>query len=125
MSSDDLPGRHDQNTDLAALARDWIVLWQSELTAMANDRELREAWAGLLTLWAGAASSAIDIAQRAARHEPSHSATRRHAGTDDAARPAPGGAAPHTGGDPVEHLHRRIAELEARLATLERGSGSG
>ncbi|MCF3947895.1 MULTISPECIES: hypothetical protein [Acidiphilium] len=125
MKFDDPPERHGQNVDLAALARDWITLWQSELAAMANDRELREAWIGLLALWAGAASSAIDIAQRAARHEPSRATPRRYAGTDGTARPAPGGAAPPASGDPVEHLHRRIAELEARLAALERGGGSG
>ena len=30
--------------DTRALARDWITLWQSELTAMAADREMREGW---------------------------------------------------------------------------------
>ncbi|HEX7390530.1 MAG TPA: hypothetical protein VF286_10495 [Acidiphilium sp.] len=123
---------------LADLARDWIVLWQSELAAMAQDREMREAWTGLLTLWAGAANSAIDIARRtaqqaaqkaaqkavrgAARHEREHVVTRRPARTDAPARPSPGDSAPASGGDTVERLHRRIAELEERLATLERAA---
>ncbi|MFC7551457.1 hypothetical protein ACFQU7_02795 [Pseudoroseomonas wenyumeiae] len=38
--------------ELERLAEDWIALWQSEVAAMAADRELAEAWAG----WAAAAT---------------------------------------------------------------------
>ena len=40
---------------LQELARDWITLWQSELAALAVDREAQETWHVLLSLWAGAA----------------------------------------------------------------------
>ncbi|MHB1303249.1 MAG: hypothetical protein ACYCZB_07210 [Acidiphilium sp.] len=99
---------------LAALARDWIALWQSELTAMAQDRECREAWAGLLTLWVGAASAAVDAIQPHTRRDP-HGSTR----PDVASRPQADPAAPNAGGDALERLHRRIVELEARLAAME------
>ncbi|HQT61439.1 MULTISPECIES: hypothetical protein [unclassified Acidiphilium] len=110
----------DAETRLADLARDWITLWQSELAAMAQDREWREAWTGLMTIWAGAATAAIGAAEAMSRHEPP-----RRPRPDGTARPAPPAAAPDAGGDAVERLHRRIAELEARLAALERDGGPG
>ncbi|WP_287787983.1 hypothetical protein [Acidiphilium sp.] len=105
---------------LGELARDWITLWQSELTALAQDREWREGWTGLMTLWAGAATAAIGTAEALSRHDPP-----RRARPDGAPRPASSPAAPDAGGDAVERLHRRIAELEARLAALERDGQSG
>lgn len=99
---------------LAALARDWIALWQSELTAMAQDRECREAWAGLLNLWVGAAAAAVDVIQPHVRRDP-HGSAR----SDVASRPPADPAASDDGGDALECLHRRIAALEARLAALE------
>ena len=41
---------------LHELARDWITLWQSELAALAADREAQETWQALVALWAGAAA---------------------------------------------------------------------
>jgi hypothetical protein len=95
------------------LAEDWVALWQSELTAMAADRELRESWAALVTLWAGTATSAL-AAYRAA-HE-----SGRAAVTPQPARPAPAAPASEPGLDEIERLNRRIAELEQRLAAFER-----
>ena len=111
--------------DLAALARDWIALWQSELAAMAQDREMREAWTGLLGIWAATALGTIDatdaMMRRARAHDHAPAAAARPARPDEPPRPAPRDHAPDAGGDAVERLHRRIAELEARLAALERG----
>ena len=39
-------------TDLEKLAEDWITLWQSELSGMAADPELAEAWAAAVALGA-------------------------------------------------------------------------
>ena len=36
--------------DPQAQARDWITIWQSELTALATDREAVDAWTRLVTL---------------------------------------------------------------------------
>ena len=48
--------------DLEALARDWITLWQSELAAIAADREMQESWQAILALWAGAAGAILAAA---------------------------------------------------------------
>src|SRR5271156_4264705 len=56
------PGREPNDPrplDLQAIARDWITLWQSELTAAAADRELQETWQTLAALWAGAAGAML------------------------------------------------------------------
>jgi len=99
------------------LAEDWVCLWQSELTAMAADRELRESWVALVTLWGASAQSALGIL----RHDP----PRRAAGAAQPPRPAPAAAAPAPGLDEIERLNRRIAELEQRLARLAPPDGGG
>lgn len=109
----------DEQARLAGLARDWIALWQSELAAMAQDRELREAWSGLLALWAGSATAAINAAGALARHDP----PARHPRPDGTTRPPAHPVPPDAGRDAIERLNRRIAELEARLAALERDGG--
>jgi hypothetical protein len=96
------------------LAEDWVALWQSELTAMAADRELRESWAAMVALWAGTATSALGAIRAA--HDPGRTAVPLQP-----ARPAPPAAASQPGVDEVERLNRRIAELEQRLAAFERG----
>src|ERR1700733_7912795 len=50
--SSDLP-------DPRKLAQDWITLWQSELSAMAADSEMRESWQTVMALWAGTMSSML------------------------------------------------------------------
>src|SRR5271170_1790931 len=50
--------------DLAALARDWVTLWQSELAAIAADREAQESWQAIVALWAGAAGALLTAAPR-------------------------------------------------------------
>jgi ubiquinone biosynthesis protein UbiJ len=113
---------------LASLAKDWIALWQSELTAMAADRELREGWTQLMALWAGAASQAAEAAMRlapSAVHDGQHDGTSRFSAGHEPPRTAPGAAASDAGGNEVERLHQRIAALEARLLAIERGAGGG
>jgi hypothetical protein len=74
--------------DLAALARDWVTLWQSELTAIAAEREAQESWQAILALWAGAAGAMLAAAPRA---RPSHAwpsdARPSHAGPSPAPQP--------------------------------------
>jgi hypothetical protein len=103
--------------DLQQLARDWIELWESELTALASDREAREAWQAILSLWAGAAMTLFNAA-------PS-SRDRRGMRSDGSGRQADaaGTAAADAASDPrnaeIERLSRRLTALEARLAELE------
>ncbi|HVE21460.1 MAG TPA: hypothetical protein VNC39_05745 [Acidocella sp.] len=92
------------------LASDLVAMWQSELTAMAADREVREGWATLLALWAQSASTAASLL--------AHDSARGSPGAPQPARAAPAAAAPQPGLAEVEQLNRRVAELEQRLAEL-------
>ena len=56
--------------DLHDLARDWITLWQSELAALAADREAQETWRVLLSMWAGAAGALLRAMPRGGANEP-------------------------------------------------------
>src|SRR5471030_1768331 len=53
--------------DPRKLAQDWITLWQSELSAMAADPEIRESWQTVMTLWAGTMSAVLQGLPRAGR----------------------------------------------------------
>jgi len=114
---------HDRDT----LAEDWVALWQSEMAAMAADRELRETWTGLLALWASAAGAALQLASgRQAYDRTPAPAGRAANGTAGAAQPAgTAAAAPASdlGSDEARRLYERIAELESRLSTFERRRG--
>ena len=92
------------------LAKDFVAVWQSELTAMAADRELRETWAATLGLWAQAANAAAAMLP--------HEQTPGSARPAEPPRTAAAAAASRTSMDEVEQLSRRVAELEQRLAQL-------
>ena len=103
--------------DPQAQARDWITIWQSELTALATDREAVDAWTRLVTLWA-------ETAERAARLLPG-GAPDGSAGRAGPAAPA-GPTAPVAAFDArdatIQHLANRVAELERKLALLAEGN---
>ncbi len=67
--------------DLAALAQDWITLWQSEITALITDRETQDTWQTLAALWAGMMAGAIQAMPRPGppRPGPAWKAARRGA----------------------------------------------
>jgi hypothetical protein len=109
--------------DLQALARDWITLWQSELTAAAADRELQETWQTLASLWAGAAAAMLHGLPRGGPDVGGFPFPAGGARAAAPARPASAAAAPDARDAEIDRLARRIAELERRLADLERGSG--
>lgn len=92
------------------LAKNLLAIWQSELTAMAADRELRETWVALVRLWAQTASASAALWP--------HDST---AGSSVSAQP-PGPAAPDAasgpGLDEISRLNRRVSELERDLAEL-------
>jgi hypothetical protein len=148
-------GRADQaapGQDLAALARDWIELWQSEVAALASDPETAETWSRLAALWAGAAASGIAAMPRGAqwgardeRHAPfpgpwpsSWPPFGPTPWATEAPRPAAAAAAPDAGrdaprrdpggdvgGDDARLLQRvldRLDAIEQRLADMERAA---
>jgi hypothetical protein len=117
--------RHGPATSRArGLAQDWITLWQSELSAMAADPEMRETWQTMMALWAGTMAASLRAMPRDwPPHGPSgrHDQTARGAGTADAPRATPAAAAPDARDAEIERLARHVAALERRLADIERG----
>ena len=55
-----------QAPDPHRLAQDWITLWQSEVAALAADKEAQETWQALAGLWAGMAAACL----QSMPHEP-------------------------------------------------------
>jgi hypothetical protein len=108
--------------DPQALARDWITIWQSELAALATDRELHESWIRWVTLWAQAAHAATSLLPGAA---PPHEPAPGRAGSAAPAGPAAPVAAPDARDATIERLAERVAELERRLAGLLPPAGPG
>jgi hypothetical protein len=109
--------------------QDWVTIWQSELNALATDREAQQAaqqaWAKLVALWATQARAAGAFLPRRGADEPACGRAR--------AESPPGSAAPAAAPDAgvieqqrlaLEHLARRVAELERRLRELG-GDGPG
>lgn len=92
------------------LAKNLLAIWQSELTAMAADRELRENWVTMVHLWARAANAAVTVM--------AHDSTPGSPLSSQSA----GATSPHAAPDPrldeVDALKRRVDELERRLAAL-------
>ena len=111
--------------EIEAMARDWITLWQSELAALAGDREAQEGWIRLLSLWAGMATALLGALPPARAPEPRphpfHERADARAGTPPPHGAAPIDAAPDARDAALERLDRRLARLEERLAALERG----
>jgi hypothetical protein len=113
--------------DLDALARDWITLWQSEIAALAHDREAAETASRMAAIWAGLAATWLRAAPApaAAPSAPgAHDAPAARAA--DASGAASAAAAPDAGLDAVRQLLGDLAErlggIERRLAALERGT---
>jgi len=99
------------------LAKDLVAMWQSELTAMAADRELRETWAVTMALWAQAANAAAAML-------PHEHGQARGPSPVEPPRPPAVAAAPQPGLAEIEQLNRRIAELEQRLAGFMDGKST-
>lgn len=107
--------------DPAAMIRDWMTIWQSEVAAMGVDREMQENWARLAGAWAPSA----------APFGPGHDPQGRP-GADAATRPA--AAADASDAEPgaraeIAFLRGELAGLRQRIEKLEargrRPAGAG
>src|ERR1700723_2618756 len=84
-----------------ALARDWITLWQSELAAIAADREAQESWQAILALWGGAAGAMLAAAPRFWASDAGHADANPSRANPTHADPGP---VPHSNAQP-SHEH--------------------
>lgn len=112
-------------TDLEALAKRFLDLWQEQAASAASDpavvaatQRFAELTAAAPSTWFALWTQALQAAQHAATHG------RPAAGPDS---PPPGAAAarPASGGGAVDldELARRLATLERRVAGIESGQG--
>lgn len=123
MAEQDAPDQADPQPKKPDLMRDWVSLWQSELAAMASDREAQEGWQRMARFWTQAMGQPQDGG-------PSFGAMPNGAAYDGnasagAAASAWAKAASHAFGGrdaELERMAARIAELERRIAELERRS---
>lgn len=118
--------------DLAALAREYLDLWEDQLTAMASDPDVaRQTSKFFDALGAfGAQANPLFSAQLAAllRTAPQSAATGTTDDRDPRSAAAPGAktpaAAPDDRDERLDQLARRVADLEKRIAELEPGTGN-
>jgi hypothetical protein len=108
----------------AELARDWISLWQSELNALALDPETMRSWRSAMQAWSGIATWFLQAMPKAPPAPPDDTQKRR-SGPKSTARPASPAAAPDAGDNEIVRLMQHVAQLERRLANLERRGSSG
>ncbi|MFO1024870.1 MAG: hypothetical protein U1E70_06800 [Acetobacteraceae bacterium] len=121
-------GGRAADIDLRRLAQDWITLWESEVTALAADPEMREAWQAAAAIWAGAMTAALQAMPRGSTSSPAaprDERSPRGAGSPETPRAAPAAAAPDPRDAEIERLARHIDALERRLADVERSSSGG
>lgn len=117
--------------DIEALARRYLDLWQDQLTAIAADPDFAETMGRLFELMAWAAPPAGGPPPTGPMANDVTTKPRGSMRHDNKplAEPSNGSAPPtaprRDGGDDVARLTRRIADLEARLLALEKGSGGG
>jgi len=98
------------SSDPQQIARDWITIWQSELTAAATDRELTELYVRLVDHWAQAAQAAACLLPGGAGDAAGRAGAGAPAGAAAAA------AAPDARDAAIERLAERVAELERIIA---------
>jgi hypothetical protein len=107
-------------SDLEALARRYLDLWQEQVASMATDPKVAEAVAaGVAMMNQGASAFAQAVNLKTGNPKPGTADERTPAG------PAPAAAAPDDPRLDGDQLARRLAAVEERLAALEAALGAG
>jgi hypothetical protein len=106
------------------MVQDWITIWQSELSAVAADREVQQAWSKLVAMWAANARAAAAFLPPGPYQASPRDGSSGRPRPEPPARPAPAAAASDAGQHEaesciIERLARRVEELERRLAELD------
>ena len=115
----------DNQPDIGALAQQYVDLWQQQLSGAASDEALAGVMAQTVQLMnAGAtamASYATSQASRTAKDDNrGNDGGNNHVGDTGA---TPVAASSGVDNSVVDELHRRIEQLEKRIAALETGTG--
>lgn len=97
----------------ARLLEDWVTIWQSEMAALAVDREVQEATVRAADAWAAQARAAAGV--WAPVLQAADERARGRAGADAPAGAAAAAAAPDERDAAIGQLLQRVAELERRL----------
>ena len=106
-------GNEDEQSDIGALARQYVDLWQQQLSSVASDEALASMMAQTVQLMnTGAAAMASYATQ--------NDNGGNNDGGDTGAAPVAASSRPDN--DVVDELHRRIDRLEKRISALESGT---
>jgi len=121
MSNDENPGDGSApSDDLDQLARQYLDLWQDQLTALSANPAISEAMAGFFAKWSPAAAATAGPADQ---HDGGADASGPDASGLSDGGPANGaaaaGAASVAGGDRIGELLDRLDRIEERLVRLE------
>lgn len=120
MADADPPGSDADNPDLAGLAREYVDLWQKQLSEAASDEAMAGMMAQTVQLMNAGAASMAAMASSAAPNNPEPEERSDDHNTGASATSAPSG----TDNDVIDDLNRRIGQLEERIAALEAGPES-
>jgi hypothetical protein len=115
-------GKRSMGPSEADLARDWITLWQSELNAIALDPESLRSWRSTIQTWSTFATCVLQMMPKASPKLPDD-AERTPPWSESKARAASTASAPDPRDDEIIRLSQHIAQLERRMANLERSLG--
>jgi hypothetical protein len=95
--------------DQQQVARDWITLWQTELSAIAADAEMHEFWRTMMALWSGSFATILRDAVR----PPAYGKHERADGRSwqaGASRAAPAAAAPDARDAEITRLAQHVGD---------------